>query len=165
MFWNDQISCMFWLWLPSFFRSTSTNTKTIETCNKNIRGSQNIKAWTHLKLRIPFFENSKRPCSSFYFWNFATWKLWNVRTLKLGKWEGQNLWNFEMKKRMFEKMGNCIIHECIDHYWLMVHGSRLVAYSQEKIGAGARAWGTQRQIFLDHEPWVTCLEAWAMNHS
>ena len=43
----------------------------------------------------------------------------------------------------------------------MAHGSRLMpqdswlkAHGQEKFGAGAQAWGTQRQIFLAmrHEP-------------
>ena len=47
---------------------------------------------------------------------------------------------------------------------LKARGLRLMAHGQEKIGARARAWGTQRQIFLGHEPWATSLQAWALSH-
>ena len=38
--------------------------------------------------------------------------------------------------------------------WIMpqARGSRLTAYGQEKIGPTARAWETQRQSSLGHEP-------------
>ena len=35
---------------------------------------------------------------------------------------------------------------------LKARGSRLMARGQEKLGARARAWGTQRKILLGHEP-------------
>ena len=34
----------------------------------------------------------------------------------------------------------------------MAHGSWLKAHGQNKFGARARAWVTQRHIFLGHEP-------------
>ena len=33
-------------------------------------------------------------------------------------------------------------------------GSRLMAHDQENLALGPGAWGTQRQIFLGHEPWA-----------
>ena len=47
---------------------------------------------------------------------------------------------------------------------LKARGSRLLAHGQEKMGARAQAWRTQRQVFLGYEPWAMSLEAWAMNH-
>ena len=49
-------------------------------------------------------------------------------------------------------------------YWFMAHGSRLMAHASRLVAQGSwlmakktpalglRAWGTQRQIFLDHQP-------------
>ena len=55
----------------------------------------------------------------------------------------------------------------------MDHGSRRMAHAS-KLGALAswlmskkiwpKAWGTQRQILVGHEPWALSHEPWAMSH-
>ena len=48
--------------------------------------------------------------------------------------------------------------------WIMLQGSWLKAHGQEKTGARARAWGTQRHIFVGHEPLALSHEPWGTSH-
>ena len=87
------------------------------------------------------------------------WNFWNYEILKF--------WNFDIFGILqFWYVG---IHNTYNiesnNSWInglvMVHGSRLVAQGQEKIGPRAR--GLEPRA-LRHEPWALSLAPWAMNH-
>ena len=75
--------------------------------------------------------------------NVATSNLGNVDVLKLWIGETVQIWNFEILKlsnRLLMVHGSC----------LKARGATIIPLGPEK--NGARAWGTQRQFCLGHEP-------------